>query len=166
MERSALVFLHRDPDDELCRETCIIVPASEFYVLYNGIRPFPERETYRLSDSFAVLPGGTKTLELVVTAYNINPGFNESIVRKDDNLFGYVTFVARARKYEQAGKTRGSEVETAVRECIKEGVLADYLNDNASEVMNMLVQEWDWNKALAFQRAMVRVILRGRQKGT
>ena len=33
------------------------------------------------------------------------------------------------------------------KECIKEGILVEYLNDNASEVINMLAQEWDWNKA-------------------
>jgi len=135
-------------NNALYSETRIIVPTPEFYVLYNGVKAFPERVTYRLSDSFAVLPGGAKPLELVVTAYNINPGYNESIVRKDDNLFGYVTFIAKARKYEQAGKPRGSAVEAAAMECIKEGILADYLNANASEVINMLAHEWDWDKAL------------------
>ena len=27
---------------------------------------------------------------------------------------------------------------------VKECILADYLKDNASEVVNMLAQEWDW----------------------
>ena len=66
-------------NDELYSEACLIVPAPEFYVLYNGAKPFPERETYLLSDSFAATPGlpgpqagGMKPLELVVEAYNIN----------------------------------------------------------------------------------------------
>ena len=106
------------------------------------------KETYRLSDSFAVMPYGEKPLELVVTAYNINPGFNESIVKKDANLQGYVAFTAKARKFEQGGMARGSAVKAAAEECIKEGILKEYLENNASEVINMLAQEWDWNKAM------------------
>ena len=107
-------------NDELYSETRLIIPTPEFYVLYNGTKPFPERKIYRLSDSFAVFPDGIKPLELVVTAYNINPGFNESIVKKDDNLYGYVTFVAKARKFEQSGMKRESAVKAAVGECIND----------------------------------------------
>ena len=135
-------------NDEIYNEDRIIIPTPEFYVLYSGVRPLPERETYRLSDSFAVFPDGEKPLELIVTAYNINPGYNDSLVKKDDNLYGYVTFVAKARKFEQAGQTRANAVKAAVEECIKTGILKEYLENNASEVVNMLAQEWDWNKAL------------------
>ena len=136
-------------NDEMYSESRLMIPTPEFYVLYNGKKPFPERETYRLSDSFAVpTVGGAAPLELVVTAYNINPGFNDSIVRKDDNLYGYVTFVAKARTFEETGMKRESAVKAAVDDCIKSGILAKYLEENASEVINMLAQEWDWNKAL------------------
>ena len=134
---------------EIYNEERLIIPTPEFYVLYNGIWPFPEREVYRLSDSFAIMPDGIKPLELVVTVYNINPGFNESIVRKDDNLYGYVAFTAKARKFEQSGMDRGSAVKAAAEECIKEGILKEYLENNASEVINMLTQEWDWDKYFA-----------------
>ena len=39
-------------------------------------------------------------------------------------------------------------MKAAAEECIKEGILKEYLENNASEVINMLTQEWDWNKAL------------------
>ena len=128
-------------NDEMYSETRLIIPTPEFYVLYNGIRRFPERKIYRLSDSFAIKPGRRKPLELVVTAYNINPGFNESIVRKDENLYGYVTFTAKARKFENSGMDRASAVKAAAEECIKEGILKEYLENNASEVVNILTQE-------------------------
>ena len=133
---------------ELYNEERIIVPTPEFYVLYNGVGPFPETATYRLSDSFAIAPDGTAPLELVVSAYNINPGYNDAIVRKDANLHGYVTFVAKARGFEQGGMTRSDAVRAAADECIREGILAEYLENNASEVINMLAQEWDWDKAM------------------
>ena len=136
-------------NDEMYSEARIMIPTPEFYVLYNGVKPFPERATYLLSDSFAIPPaGGAVPLELTVTAYNINPGFNDSIIKKDENLYGYVTFIAKARTFEQSGMKRESAVKTAVEDCIKDGILADYLQSNASEVVNMLAQEWDWNKAL------------------
>ena len=127
-------------------EARIIIPTPEFYVLYNGIGPFPEKKIYRLSDSFAYLSTGAPPLELVVTAYNINPGFNEDIVRKDENLYGYVRFISKARTFERSGMERAKAVAKAAEECINEGILAEYLENNASEVINMLVQEWDWEK--------------------
>ena len=148
-------------NDELYSETRLIIPVPEFYVLYNGVRPFPEKKVYRLSDSFADVPEGIMPLELVVTAYNINPGFNEDIVKKDENLYGYVAFTAKARKFEQGGMERGSAVKAAAEECIREGILKGYLEDNASEVINMLAQEWDWNKALEINaRDATRVAVR------
>ena len=69
-------------------------------------------------------------------------------MRKDENLQGYVAFTAKAREFEQGGMDRGSAVKAAAEECIKEGILREYLEDNASEVINMLTQEWDWDKAM------------------
>ena len=135
-------------NDEIYNEARVAIPPPEFYVLYSGDKPFPERVAYRLSDSYAILPGGAKALELVVTAYNINPGFNDDIVAKDENLHGYVIFTAKARKFEQSGMERGVAVKAAAEECIKEGILKEYLENNASEVINMLAQEWDWDKAM------------------
>ena len=34
-------------------------------------------------------------------------------------------------------------LNTAIRECIKEGILKDYLERNGAEVVNMLVAEYD-----------------------
>ena len=133
-------------NEELYNEERLAIPTPEFYVLYTGAGSFPEKKIYRLSDSFAMLPDGTLTLELMVTAYNINPGFNEEIVRKDGNLYGYVSFVAKARRFEKSGMNRAEAVERAVRECINEDILAEYFENNASEVINVLLQEWDWEK--------------------
>ena len=78
-----------------------MIPEPEFYILYNGIKPFPEKSVYRLSDSFMRSPGSPIALELVVTVYNINKGHNEEIVRRSESLYGYVTLVTKVREYEQ-----------------------------------------------------------------
>ena len=125
------------------------VPTPEFYVLYTGINSFPEKKIYRLSDSFAIPPGDDLPLELVVTAYNINKGFNEDIVKKDDNLYGYITLITAVRENEQNGMDRAKAVEEAIKECIRLGILAEYLTTHGSEVANMVFGEWNWDDALA-----------------
>ena len=72
----------------------------------------------------------------------------DDIIQKDENLHGYVMFISKARAFEKSGMSRDSAVKSAVDECIKQGILVEYLQNNASKVINMLAQEWDWNKAL------------------
>ena len=69
-------------------------------------------------------------------------------MKKDDTLYGYVAFTSKARRFEQGGMNRADAVKAAAEECIKEGILKEYLENNASEVINMLTQEWDWDKAM------------------
>jgi hypothetical protein len=128
-------------------EKRVTIPTPEFYVLYNGIKPFPDKAVYRLSDSFAQSTGGELALELFVTIYNVNKGCNEEIVKRSKNLYGYVTLVAKAREYEQSGYKHSTAVEMAIKECIEQGILAEYLKSNASEVINMIFQEWNWDDA-------------------
>ena len=105
---------------------------------------------YRLSDSFAInTDSEQQPLELVVTAYNVNAGYNEDITKKDANLYGYVTFLSRVRKNGQSGMTREQAMLAAIQSRIKDGVLAEYLENNASEVINMLFGEWNWDDAKA-----------------
>jgi hypothetical protein len=35
----------------------------------------------------------------------------------------------------------------AVRICIRDGVLAPFLEEHGSEVVNMLLEEWNWDEA-------------------
>jgi predicted transposase/invertase (TIGR01784 family) len=43
-------------------------------------------------------------------------------------------------------------VKAAVRECVKKGILADFLREHGSEVENMLLTEWNWDDALEVWR--------------
>ena len=127
----------------------VAIATPEFYVLYTGIAQFPEKKVYRLSDSFAFAPCGDIPLELVVTAYNINKGYNEDLVKKNDILYGYVVFIATVRENERQGMNREKAVREAIRECIKLGYLVEYLSKHGSEVVNFICQEWNWDDALA-----------------
>ena len=128
-------------------EQRVMIPKPEFYILYNGIKPFPERKVCRLSESYERPDGGEAPLELVVTVYNVNKGYNNDIISRSNNLYGYVTLVSKTREFEGHGMKRKEAVNTAINECIREGILSEYLKNNASEVSNMLLQEWNWDDA-------------------
>ena len=42
---------------------------------------------------------------------------------------------------------RQEAVDAAIKQCIEQGILIEYLNSNASEVLNMLLNEWNWDDA-------------------
>ena len=123
------------------------IPTPEFYVLYNGVADFPDKKVYRLSKMFALPPETEPSLELIVHVYNVNSGYNENIVKRSETLSGYVALMSKVRKYELSGTNRAEAVNFAVRDCINEGILAEYLEKHRSGVVNMLFQEWDWDKA-------------------
>jgi hypothetical protein len=133
----------------------LTIPRPHFIVLYNGPRPFPDEAILRLSDSFEAspLPGQSETLppelELTLKVYNINAGHNEAMIRRSAVLKGYSVFVAKVREYEESLKDREAGVKAAVKYCVEQNILADFLQENASEVMNMLLTEWNWDDALA-----------------
>jgi hypothetical protein len=93
----------------------LTIPRPEFFVLYNGTDPFPDNETYRLSDSFEKLKDlgieekDFPALELIVKVININEGRNKGIANRCKKLAEYSAFVAKARvfiKNSAAGRKR------------------------------------------------------------
>ena len=81
--------------------------------------------------------------------YNVNKGYNKALMKRSETLNGYVTLVSKARGYEDSGMDRASAVHAAVKDCIELGILTDYHKKYASEVVNMLLQEWKWDDARA-----------------
>jgi flagellar biosynthesis/type III secretory pathway protein FliH len=61
-------------------------------------------------------------------------------------LAGYAEFVAQVRANEKAMPLEGAVTE-AIRHCIRNGILADFLEEHSSEVMNMLLEEWNLDEA-------------------
>jgi hypothetical protein len=147
------------------------VPRPEFIVLYNGVDPFPEEKTIRLSDSFEDiaslgLPAGPD-LELTARVYNINEGHNQAMVQRNETLSGYVMFTAKVREYESGllGGKRPADITKderkriiktaitkAVQWCIGNNVLRGFFEENGSEVINMLFDEWKLEDALVVER--------------
>jgi hypothetical protein len=131
----------------LYKSALVKIPKPEFIVLYNGREEAPERWEERLSDAFMEGEGDAKTsLDLTVTVYNINKGRNRELLGRSKHLAGYAEFVAQVRESEKA-MPLAQAVTEAIRRCIREGILAEFLGKHGSEVMNMLLQEWNLDEA-------------------
>jgi hypothetical protein len=116
-------------------------------VFYNGIDDYAEHQTLRLSDMFNDKAGIPPALELTVDVYNINEGHNETMLGKSQTLKGYSIFVKKTREFYEETGSKVEAITKAVRWCIKEGILQDYLQRNGGEVENMLLTEWNMEEA-------------------
>ncbi len=129
-------------NDNLYRTTQITIPKPEFIVLYNGIDKVPDKQVLKLSDMFEKHgKANPVNLELLVKVYNINKGHNREFAKKSVTLNGYETFIASIRDYEKS-MSRSEAIERAVKDCIKRNILKKFLEENSSEVRNMLLSEW------------------------
>ncbi len=122
-----------------------LIPTPEFVVFYNGKEPRPEREEMRLSDLFAEKTKDPR-LELKVTVLNINPGMNEELKANCKEIAEYMQYVESVRRYERKLPLEAA-VENAVTECIKKGILKEFLIRNRSEVMHRCLYEYDEEEA-------------------
>jgi hypothetical protein len=131
----------------LYRETLMKIPRPEFIVLYNGPEEAPDQWEQRLSDAFIELGEERKTsLDLTVKVYNINKGRNVALLQRSEHLAGYAEFVAKVRE-NQASLPLDEAVSGAIRHCVNNRILAKFLEEHGSEVMNMLLEEWNLDEA-------------------
>jgi len=142
------------PEDKFKRKLGKI-PKPEFIVLYNGEDNYPDYKELRLSDAF--IKTDTKIdlpLELVVQVYNINKGCNREILSKSHTLDSYSRFIDKVREYQKEYKWEYPDKDdrkklldkagrSAIKYCIKNNILRDFLRKHGSEVLNMLYAEYD-----------------------
>ena len=117
------------------------IPAPKFLVFYNGTEEMENSRTEYLSAAFENLTG-EPDLELKVLTLNINIGHNQELLEQCRALKEYAQYVDRVRKY--VGKMNlDAAVHRAVEECIREGILEDFLRVNRSEVEKVSIFEYD-----------------------
>jgi hypothetical protein len=85
-------------------------------------------------------------LDLQVKMYNSNKGRNAHLLDRSESLAGYAEFVAQVREREGTMSLEQAIAE-AIRHCSRNGVLAGFLTEHGSEVMNMLLDEWNLDEA-------------------
>ena len=117
------------------------IPAPKFMVFYNGTDTVDDRVELRLSEAYEHL-AGEPDLELKVLMLNVNEGHNKDLMEQCQTLKEYAIYVARVRKYASA-QNLNDAVERAITECIKEGILVDFLRKNRSEVKMVSILEYD-----------------------
>ena len=138
----------QNPRDRYSR-TLKKIPVPAFYVFYNGRETIPAQKILRLSDSFIRQPE-TPTLELVVKLININYDKDSQILKSCEPLGQYSRFVEAVRRHIAVDKEHG--FENAIKECIKNDILREYLQRKSREVVNMLIAEYDYDTDIAVQR--------------
>ena len=103
-----------------------------------------ERRTLRLSDAFETDTGAGE-YEWTATMININSGKNQSIMDSCHVLYEYAVFVAKIKRYRESMELKEA-IDLAVRECIKENILKDFLEQHRREVCDMCLTEFDEKK--------------------
>ena len=131
--------------DRLYHKALIHFPAPKFFVLYDGDEKESLKKTMHLSEAFG---GDSTSLELVVTAYNINFGLNQPLLAKCQYLRDYSTLVGKVKEGLRLGLTRKEAISRAVKFCLDNGLMKGYLEFNSQEVFNMLALQWEQDKAI------------------
>ena len=96
------------------------------------------------------------SLELEVKVLNINEHKGNKILQSCKPLAEYSLFVETVRRNIERDKEYG--FEKAIKDCIQNGILKEYLQRKSKEVINMLIAEYDYATDIAVQRAEERKI--------
>ena len=93
------------------------------------------------------LPARSPSLELEVRVININHGRNEAIAKGCKTLYWYSEFVGKVREYGEEGQGLEEAIRKAIQYCIAHGIMKEYLERHGTEVVNMLLTEWNLEDA-------------------
>lgn len=130
-------------DASIYASTLVKIPAPRFVVFYNGKEKRPEKEVLKLSDAYHTYELDPE-LELKVTVLNINSGNNRELMESCRTLREYMQYVNCVRYYtDEQGMNLSEAVECAVNECIKKGIMADFLRENKAEAVSMSIFEYN-----------------------
>ena len=137
-------LIHRS--ERLYGKHLLKIPRPHYIVFYNGSEKDmeEERRTLRLSDAFETDTGAGE-YEWTATMININSGKNESIMDSCHVLYEYAVFVAKIKRYRDSMELKEA-IDLAVRKCIEENILRDFLEQHRREVCDMCLTEFDEKK--------------------
>ena len=123
------------------------IPSPTFIVLYNGDKDMPEQWELKLSESYlGEQQDGEElenpALELTVKVFNVNIEADGEILKKCDTLKQYSQFVSKVRGYIGNGDMGHRTMQKLVDECIREGILVDFLEKYGTSAISALCREW------------------------
>ena len=135
----------------LYKRKLVKIPTPEFFVFYNGDDLQPPEKTLRLSDAY-LEKMGHPMLELEVKVININLPSGHRILEECRPMYEYSWFIQQIKDYLRAGMNRDAAITQAVKDCIEEGILVEFMKNHGSEVANMLYTQWNYDEAVSVER--------------
>ena len=90
-------------------------------------------------------------LDLKVLMLNVNQGHNPELMEVCHTLWEYAEYTGRVRKYAKE-QPIAEAVERAITECIREGILREFLEKNRREAKNVSIYEYDQEKHIRQER--------------
>ena len=144
--------LYDNPDELIITtlENAVYLGMKNDVSFILGTDKMPEQSVLRLSDAYES-KSEELDLELKIRFVNINPGYNEEMIERSPTLYQYVKFVDTVRKYQQE-MPFPEAVEKAIDECIKKGILAEFLRKNRAEVLRVSIFEYDEEEHMRQER--------------
>ena len=137
-------------DENLYGTAKVRIPAPEFVVFYNGREQMPERDILKLSDLFMVNDRPIK-LELEAVVLNISGENNRELKAACQTLREYAIYTDKIRQYTEEMSLEEA-VDRAIRECIREDVLREFLENHRMEARAMSIFEYDQEKHMRQER--------------
>ena len=122
------------------------LPSPHCCIFYYGDKNAPITKKIKLSDSFINSTGDS--IELVITAYNINPEAKQPLFVNCRHLHDYGRLIDKIKEGIAGGLDSQTAISKAIGFCLANGVMKNYLEKNQEEVFNMLALQWDSDAAL------------------
>ena len=145
---AALYELITDVEKRYCQKL-VKIQSPEFYVIYNGAKPYPALSKLRLSKAF-MQKRDELSLELVVKVININHPDSKDILERCELLKGYQEFEVVVSRFKSLYGDAGYDL--AIEYCIEHNILPNYLARNIREVRNMLQVEYSYETEMKVLR--------------
>ena len=128
------------------------LPAPKYLVFYNGRKEEPDRKVLRLSDAFQGGRNAEPCLELCAVMLNINLGRNQVLMERCRTLKEYAQFVDRVRRMIAETGALESAVDCAVEDCIRDGILENFLSSHRAEVLDVILTDYNEQEYIAMER--------------
>lgn len=134
----------------------IHLPLPRYVVFYNGKREEPDRMELKLSDSFSGSSGEDFGIEVKAVMVNINLGHNEELMERCRKLKEYAGFIAAIREEVSGGASLEAAAGRVIDRCLKEGILTQSLSRYRTEVINMILEEYDEQRHIENEKSLSR----------
>ncbi|WP_049945785.1 hypothetical protein [Butyrivibrio sp. LC3010] len=124
---------------DLYQKDVLKLPTPKYVVFYNGNDAQPDYQQLKLSASFEK-PGSC--IEMTADVYNVNQGHSKQLLDDCKVLSDYSELIARVRTNAESMDV-DKAVDEAIKSCIEDGVLRDFLLKQRSEAYMSILTEYN-----------------------